>query len=126
MKNYIFSDLACEDVGEKRVKAEQISNRIQKMTFFSDALADRISCMTFYTPRLWCLSNEEFLLLSSAIAKELRTAISNEITTLSSARILVVGLGNPRISSDSLGAKVIDGVYIKRPMGENETCIMVN
>ena len=124
MKNYIFSDLACENVGEKRVKSKQISNRIQKITFCGDARTDSISCMTFYTPKLWCLSNEEFFILSRAIAEELREAVYKAIKPQNAARILVVGLGNPRISSDSLGARVIDGVYIKRPMSENASCIM--
>ena len=124
MKNYIFSDLACENVGGSGTKAERISERMQKIMFCDSRGADSVKCMTFYTPRMWSLSDGEFSLLSTAVAATLKETVTEAIYPRTTARVLIAGLGNPRISSDSLGARVIDGICIKVGKRESEFCVM--
>lgn len=112
MEKYIFTDLACEVAKEKQENFQKISEGIIRLSFFDDSKLVGEMCTTFFTSKLWLLTDEEFFLLSDAVANELRRMLSRVLDREGMVRVLVVGLGNPRVSADSLGANTVDGVYI--------------
>lgn len=111
MKKYIFTDLACESLGEVNLRRMRLGNRVEKLLFFDRSGREEKRHITFFTPKLWLLEDDEFDLLCEAIADELRALLDAD----EKKNILAVGLGNPRLTTDSLGAQTIEGLATSPP-----------
>lgn len=135
MKKYIFSDLAMENQTNIDAKTmENIGNTSPEITHISEYITKiqvtlkneqeaksygkrAGTYLTFSTQRLWETDNETFDLLEKNIAKELRKMILSALRRDrldSSVSVLVVGLGNPMLTSDALGAETVRRVNVTR------------
>lgn len=122
MKKYIFTDLACE-AGEYKGAGEEIylSDNIKKTAIdLSESDARLISknegrYVTFFTPKLWMLGDEDFDLLQKSISREILDLIYRNAGRISDITVLAVGLGNVEITPDSLGPQTVRRVSISPP-----------
>lgn len=112
MEKYIFTDLACEISGEKGAKRERLSERIEKILFYDSVGKTQKEYVTFFAPKLWLLDDDEFNILKESIAGELRRFLNKHFDGKSIMRILAVGLGNPRLTTDSLGAQTVERLRV--------------
>ena len=117
MNNYIFTDLACEISDHYYAKEEKLSEDIRRIVS-SDTDRDRY--VTFFTPHIWMLNDAEYSILRNAVSDELCRFLGRVAPKDLGRRILVVGLGNPHITSDSLGPRVVDKIYVTE-RGDKET-----
>ena len=115
MKNYIFTDLACECGGDGEIRREYIFEGIQRQRSFKAEGERRWHYVTFFTPALWGLEPEKYDALKQAISEELRLFISEELLNKKDLSILAVGLGNPRLTPDSLGAQTVEKLRVTSP-----------
>ena len=121
MKNYIFTDLACEAAEEICIKREKINEKLARAEINGEG--GDLS-VTYFTPRLWLLENDDHTLLTERLAREIRE-LSNKMTSSKLLkRILVVGLGNPRLTPDSLGSQTVEHILVTDPVEENENALM--
>lgn len=118
MKKYIFTDLACEMSNESVAKKESLGENIDKVVYDSDASLKE-KRITFFTPRLWLLSDSDFCILSNGIAYELKVFAKKINPRGACLRILVVGIGNPCLTSDALGPNTVKGIYVTPPSGRS-------
>ena len=119
MEKYIFTDLACEISGDRKEESEFISDRIEKKFFYRVADGQERRHVTFFTPRIWLLEDNEYDLLKCAIAEELRVFLNRCVKGGKRGRILAVGLGNPRLTPDSLGALTVERLQVSPPTEED-------
>ncbi|MBQ8848954.1 MAG: GPR endopeptidase [Clostridia bacterium] len=125
MKKYIFTDLACEMNERDHMKKKVISDSIQKI------ISEKINAkgavkryITFNTPKLWMLTDEEFFLLKHEIISELQILVSSNCNTeylKNGLSFLIVGLGNPHITSDSLGAETVRHISVTHYTAEDRS-----
>ena len=114
MKNYIFTDLACETNDEKHGQEKVISDKIKKITLFDRESKEKIRHTVFYSPRLWMLNNKDFSLLQGAVSEELLLTVSERLSLkkCNGISILVVGLGNPHLTTDALGSETVKNISV--------------
>ena len=116
MKNYIFTDLACEIMGESVFNKERLSKYVQKLV----ELTDKNRHVIFFSPRLWLLDDESFETLKNGIISEIKYLIERYCAKKKrEASVLVVGLGNPYITTDSLGSETVKRLLIPHSSGGN-------
>lgn len=121
MGNYIFTDLACETAKENCIKREKINEKLERAEIrgeYSDL------SVTYFTPRLWLLENNDLALLTESMAREIREASDVMVSSTRIAQILVVGLGNPRLTPDSLGSQTVERILVTEPTEANECALM--
>ena len=70
---------------------------------------------TFFSSDIMTLSDKSFDILTVAVARELRSLMHSKVEDIK--RIMIIGLGNPSLSSDSLGAETVRKICISN---ENE------
>ena len=116
MKKYIFTDLACEVDNEKDTQTKIISEAIKRITAFEYKRDKKIRHTVFFSPKLWQLNDNEFILLNNAVSEELGDIIREniDINLDNGFSTLVVGLGNPHLTSDSLGAEAVKKITVMR------------
>ena len=111
MKKTYYSDLACEASAEKQKLYDVSTREIQGITTvnFVSRKSRLTENVTLYTGKSWKYNDE--------YEKDLINALSVSISSITLAncksceRILITGLGNKNIMSDSLGPSVIDLLY---------------
>lgn len=116
MKKYIFTDLACEVDNEKDTQTKIISEAIKRITAFEYKRDKKIRHTVFFSPKLWQLNDNDFILLNNAVSEELGDIIREniDINLDNGFSALVVGLGNPHLTSDSLGAEAVKKITVMR------------
>ncbi len=129
MKNYIFTDLACEfcKINEKNnnVVTEVLSDNVSKITVTIRDTDDEIYYgksrgiySTFFSPRFWELDNESFDVLSKGISMEIKRILKNKFSENKildrSFSLLIAGIGNPALNPDALGAETVKNIIVTR------------
>ena len=112
MNKYILSDLACEISENNNTKEDRLGEKIVKKAFYSDIDGDKKFFVTFFTPKMWLLTDTEYFLLKEAITDEILMTLERFSLTQRPCRILVVGIGNPRLTTDSLGVQTVEKIFI--------------
>lgn len=111
MKKFIRTDLACESqskaVGKYKITAKEI-NGIDTV-FSTLEKTGETECVTLYTGKCWMYGDSHSHSASSAISECIKHMLARRLK--SNTKILIIGLGNRQISSDSLGPSVIDLLY---------------
>ncbi len=118
MKKYIYTDIACENTEGRDTVTDRLSDRLMKIKV-SEKDGENTHHTVFFTPRLWDLDDNEFLLLRNEIASEVKGYVlkSTARLSLNDISVLVVGLGNPHITSDALGPETVKGITVTRHTG---------
>ena len=114
MKNFIFTDLACEKNGswgkptEKLTKNSYIHRNFSQSSTLENCSTEP-KMITFFTPKLWEIAPDEFDILGEAIGKELARLMrfASPPSEDRPRSVLVVGLGNRQITSDALGPETV-------------------
>lgn len=123
MKKYIYSDLIeenlCSDFSDLSRSRDHIDVKdVKKEAFkiYKTQNTQSIPCVsngnyiTLFTSDIIKLSDNDFEELVTAVAKELACVIRSKAKKTES--VLIVGLGNPDITADSLGAKTVEKLTI--------------
>ncbi len=116
MEKYIFSDLACERFESENTVTDIISDTIIKINVSEKGKKHTV----FFTPMLWGLTDDDFYTLR----KELCFEIKNYIVNICGSKlqmpssVLVVGLGNPHLAADALGAETVKRITVTRHIEE--------
>ncbi len=116
MEKYIFTDLACEMADEKDRQEKIISETIKKITVFDYKHNAKIRHTVFFLPKIWRLNDKEFTLLYNAVSEDIYATIFSSLglKTKNGFSVLVVGLGNPHLTSDALGAETVKKITVTR------------
>lgn len=120
MEKYIFTDLACEMSYGKTEEKDRLSDRIQKIIYYDPKgpeknISEGTGHITFFTPKLWTLDDDEFLILKDGIVSELKKYIALHLKNYmegGNLYVLVVGLGNPYLTPDALGAETVKRIAV--------------
>lgn len=124
MEKYIRSDLLeesfCADFGgsQRSMRAPATKNKIfslYRTRVEEDDNTPNLShpkgnYITFFSSDIISLSNKDFDTLTVAVSRELRDLMLSKVKNIDS--VMIVGLGNPSITSDSLGAKTIEKISV--------------
>lgn len=118
MEKYIFTDLACENFNDKIYTKTRLSTNIER-TEGKDK--ENRNYITYFTPRLWMLKDEDYFLLENAISSDIRTFtnLSDVRNTKCRRSVLIVGMGNPYFCSDSLGVESARKIIATRHINDN-------
>ncbi len=135
MKNYIISNLVMENAFIEKIKSEHGTQsdsysennygsiKVCRLNIKNRNEELRYNCkkgihITVYTRELWLLDEYETESASKIIANEIKkaTASALSVNNLKSKKILVVGMGNRQIASDSVGAMTAERVNVTRYM----------
>ncbi len=65
---------------------------------------------TFFSDDILTLSDRDFDILTFAVARELKALMRSNVKNLDS--VMIIGLGNPSLTSDSLGAKTVEKISL--------------
>ena len=127
MNKYTRTDLACEATNDlAHIEGTEYTVKdldicvVERLDILSDSAAEKLGkkrgrYITVTTPRLQLLDNTEIERVSRALENELRTLlyrvcrIEKIDTELS---ILVIGLGNQKITADAIGPEVIERLNV--------------
>ncbi|MBQ8393032.1 MAG: GPR endopeptidase [Clostridia bacterium] len=111
MKNFYRTDLACEAPQNKKSEFNVILEEINGIsTIFSISNhTGKTECITIYTGKCWQYEDDYSSTASYAVSRCLK--IITEDQKIKTEKILIVGLGNRKITSDSLGPSVIDLLF---------------
>lgn len=127
MSNHIFTDLACEIYQEKENpgyewQEDTVSPNlcIRRLTIHDTEGEKQIgevqgTYVTFFAAPLWQLPSDAFSELSHRIAAELKQMMWVRLAQISKRNtisVLVVGVGNPLISSDAIGPRTAEQVTV--------------
>ena len=129
MKKYIRSDLFEEtffaNFGNSRnlTRAPSVENEVFSLYRYREedkenakyAANKNGNYSTFFSSDIMTLSDKSFDILTVAVARELRSLMHSKVEDIK--RIMIIGLGNPSLSSDSLGAETVRKICISN---ENE------
>ena len=117
MNNYVFSDLACERENGQNCITHIISRDIKKAVSLSNApTGNKNRHVTFFTPKLWLMDDATFVKLQKEIAFEISKMLrgENNFKAEKNISVLVVGLGNPHLTPDALGAETVKMITVNR------------
>jgi len=133
MKSYIYSDLACENYEYGNTEYEDISTKIKRIKVNVNEPNEKNKMIskeyvTFYTPKLWNLEDEDFFVLRDSVADVIKWQLNRNYsdTVLDhNFSVLVVGMGNPHLTPDSLGAKTVKRITVTRNISfqHNRMCV---
>ena len=111
MKNMRYTDLACEENAEKQKSYEIYTKELYGITTINFVSRESLITenITLHTGKCWKY-NKEYV---SSVINALSLCISSMVFHhgKGSHRILIAGLGNRSIRSDSLGPSVVDMLY---------------
>ena len=114
MEKYIFTDLACEASWAQFTPKKQLAERIYRLEM-TDKTEINKKYITYFTPKLWEIDDDEFFAIHDAATSDLRRLISEFRGSEKSAlSVLVVGMGNPYFSADSLGVETAKKIKATR------------
>ncbi len=130
MEDFIFTDLAYEkrmssersdnqkiEKNEKNDKKEYLSGAIRVLRSFT-----KEGCyITVFTPKLWQLSDVEFSVLATCLAKELKEMmhlVLEERKYDEELSVMIVGLGNEELTADALGPETARRITVTRHLYE--------
>ncbi len=117
MRKNIYTDLACER--ETKTQSETpISNGIimKKTVEVEQKKKTKRKYITFLSRPMWMLSHLDFAIFSEAIATEIRCMVDSVSPWKTTRTVLVAGLGNADMTSDSLGPQTVKGITVTRHM----------
>lgn len=136
MNNYIISDLVMENSIIEKIRDYGSNNgvyseeensvaRICRLMIATEEQAKKYGyrCgryITVYTRELWRVETEETADIVATVSHELRTLIKRNCrdTPLSDLSVLVVGIGNRKITPDGIGPATIDRLMVTRHLKE--------
>ncbi len=122
MKKPYYTDLACERSAEKEKLYDVYTNELYGVTTINFVSRESLLTenITLYTGKSWKYNDEYTRSVINALSLCISSIVSNNC--ISSKRILITGLGNRSITSDSLGPCVIDMLYpaVDKSKFENE------
>ena len=111
MKNMCYTDLACERSVEKQKLYNVYTKELYGITTINFVSKESLltEIITLYTGKSWKYNKE----YTSSVTNTLSSCISSIVSKHchSIKRILIAGLGNRNIKSDSLGPSVVDMLY---------------
>lgn len=130
MKKYIRSDLFEEtffaDFGNSHTltRLPEVENevfslyryRMEKSKKTEESAYPKGSYSTFFSSDIITLSNKESDILTAAVARELRALMWAKAEKLDN--VMIIGLGNPYFTSDSLGAKTVEKIILSNENGK--------
>ena len=109
MNKYIFTDLANEMMGESVFDQEILSEDVRKLV----EVTENHRHVIFFSPKLWLLDDKSFESLKNGIISELGYMISKECSyKKSDISVMIIGLGNPYLTTDSLGSETVKRIII--------------
>ena len=129
MKKYSRTDLACEastDLYHIKGTEYTVEDReiciIEKLDIINEDAANKLNkkmgrYVTVSTPKLQYLDECEIEKLANLIGNEILSVIlhsTNTINISSNFSILVVGLGNAKITADAIGPETVDRITVTR------------
>ncbi len=117
MRDYIFTDLACEKESNGGDITRLGENILMKKSDKVDSDGENVA---FFTPKIWDLSCQEFDVLSKGIARELCGMMNRVNTDAGSRSVLVAGLGNGDLTPDSLGPETVKRITVTRHLFSDE------
>ena len=122
MKKYIFTDLACENTEYNQEYRAKKSEELMHGVTVQRVVYKLKESTCFFTNNITYLSDDEFFYLTALIAEEIKKFFyKQKPLTKTNKSFIVVGIGNPDISSDSLGPKTVRSVSVKS--NENEISV---
>ncbi len=126
MYKYINSNLIMESSWIEKMKTAQISGgecyseenygnvKVCRLDITDDEHEHKKGkYVTVYTPELWQLESREIERIVNILSDEIRSIMSYMLGK-ASRRVLVTGIGNRRISSDSLGPLTTEKINVTR------------
>ncbi len=129
MKKYCRTDLACEaatDLHHINGTKYSIEDRdiciIERLDIISEEAEEKLNkkagrYVTFSTPKLQYLDEEEIEQLSVFIGEEILSAMlhaTKQKDLSSDFSVLVIGLGNVKITADAIGPETVDRITVTR------------
>lgn len=129
MKKYSRTDLACEastDLYHIKGTEYTVEDReiciIEKLDIINEDAANKLNkkmgrYVTVSTPKLQYLDECEIEKLANLIGNEILSVIlhsTNTINISSNFSILVVGIGNAKITADAIGPETVDRITVTR------------
>lgn len=122
MREYIFTDLACEKEIEQEETVQLTKTITLRKTYTNlrEGTCKGERYASFFTPKLWNLSDEDFSFLSKAIARELQTLMSCFLPKEKTSSIMIAGLGNSEITPDALGPETAKKITVTRHLYSDE------
>ena len=133
MKNYCRSDLACEasnDLSHISGTEYSIENFdiciLEKLDIISPDACEKLNkkagrYITFSTPKLQYLDDDDIDLIAKKIGGEIRNLICQCLKLEKIGKdlsILIVGIGNSKITADAIGPEVVDKITVTRHIKE--------
>jgi spore protease len=122
MKNMRYTDLACEENAEKQQSYEIYTKELYGITTINFVSKESLITenVTLYTGKCWKYDKEYVSSVKNALSLCISSMVFHQ--GKGSSRILVAGLGNRSIKSDSLGPSVVDMLYpaVDKDKFENE------
>ena len=116
MRDYIFTDLACERedlIGNTVILNDRISMHITPLSEEENSKVNG-RYVSFSSPKVWELTFDDSYVLSRSVAEELRTMIQEVSEGDHRASVMVVGLGNAELTPDSLGPETVKNITVTR------------
>lgn len=116
--SYIRTDLASESENARSEKAsvrEYTENGIavHEMTVRADGETDSPVYVTLSVGKIWFMGKNELESVTRSIAKKILTLCEKALTH-TARNVLIVCLGNRRITSDAIGPLCADGITVTR------------
>ncbi len=117
MEKYLYSDLACEMIkndGEEVCDMPKKQGHEIYVSRHSGETFDGGRYVTVYTPDLWQLENRKYLEVKKILTEELSNLVKDAgiINITADTSFMVVGLGNPGLTPDALGANVVRHIFV--------------
>lgn len=122
MKEFIFSDMACETQEASYFSnSEDVtdSERFRKDVQFFERDADRACVITYLTPPLWQLDEKVRRDLIRSLSSDLAKLMKKNFKSTACQApysVLAVGLGNRELTPDALGAETVRKIWVSRPL----------
>ena len=125
MERSTFFDLACENVEEENQTSDKQEllglhfGKIRQKRGWNEAHG---RYTVFFTDPIWNMSEKTFFEVRQLLSEELFRFLSDAWKEEENREklLLVAGLGNPNMTADALGARVVDRVDVTRKIREDE------
>lgn len=135
MKKYCRTDLACEasdDLSQIEGTEYKVCDLdvciLEKLDIISPEACKKLGkkagrYITFTTPRLQYLDDDDIDKISAEIGKEIRVMLCKSLNINDidrSTSILVAGIGNSKITADAIGPETVDKITVTRHVKERD------
>ncbi|MBO5938560.1 MAG: GPR endopeptidase [Clostridia bacterium] len=129
MERSVFYDLACEssvkkESEEKSIKFWESASGNLQIRWGEDEHHGRYA--VFFTNPLYWMEDDYFLTVRDKVSEEIVNLFKEYMPKQKerSLELLVIGLGNPKMTADALGAEVVERVMVTRKLYEPSECFL--